>query len=80
MAQRKAEHWAPTTKNPAGRPAGRPRLLPDAVAQRIGRDRAAGLSLGKITAAPNDEGVPTATGGTARWHAVTVSKVLNSLT
>jgi DNA invertase Pin-like site-specific DNA recombinase len=77
MAQRKAEGWSPTEKNPTGRPAGRPRRLPAAVVERIRRDRAAGLSLGKIATALNDEGVPTAHGG-AKWHPTTVSKVLDS--
>jgi DNA invertase Pin-like site-specific DNA recombinase len=81
MAQRKADGYKPTDRNPLGRPAGRPagRLpLPAAVVTRIKRDRAAGLSLGKIAATLNEEGVPTATGGLARWFPTTVAKVLNS--
>ena len=35
MAQRKREGWAPTAKNPDGRPAGRPRVLPQPVLDRI---------------------------------------------
>lgn len=74
MAQRKAEGWSPTVKNPAGRPAGRPRRVSDEVRQRIAHDRANGLSFGKIATALNEEGVPTAHGG-AKWHPATVSGV-----
>lgn len=75
MAQRKAEGWSPTEKNPTGTPAGRPRLVPDAVRARIAADRAAGKSMGKIATALNNEGVPTAHGG-AKWYASTIARVL----
>jgi len=68
MMQRKAE----------GVHIGRPRALPDAVLERIAADRASGLSLAKVAAGLNADGVPTAHGGRA-WHASTVNAVLASL-
>src|SRR5689334_15839444 len=55
---------------------GRPRSLPDAVADRVFGLRAEGATLAAIADRLNDEGVPTARGGT-RWHPATVRAVLN---
>jgi len=68
IAQRKAE----------GVKFGRPRMLSDAVLQRIADERASGLSLPKIAGGLNDDHVPTAHGG-AKWHPSTVAQVLKSL-
>jgi hypothetical protein len=59
--------------NPPGR--GRPPVVPRAVAERIHTSRAAGKTLGHIAADLNNEGVPTAHGGT-RWWPSTVRSVL----
>jgi DNA invertase Pin-like site-specific DNA recombinase len=56
---------------------GRPRILADAVVTRICVDHRTGLSLSSIARALNADGVPTAHGG-SRWHASTVSAVINS--
>lgn len=56
---------------------GRPRLLSQAVVDRIAAERAGGASLRTIAARLNGEGVPTAQGG-AQWHASTVRAVLES--
>lgn len=56
---------------------GRPRLLPDAVVERIVAARAAGRSLRSIADELTAERVPTAQGG-ARWYASTVRAVLTS--
>ncbi|MCT1457917.1 recombinase family protein [Kocuria rhizophila] len=61
-------------KATTGKHMGRPSTLPQATVDRIHRERAAGLSLARIAAGLNDEGVPTATGRT--WHASTVRQVL----
>ena len=68
MMQRKAE----------GVHIGRPRVLPSEVLSRIAADRAAGLSMAKIAAGLQADGVPTARGG-GRWYPSTVNDVLKSL-
>jgi hypothetical protein len=68
MMQRKAE----------GIHVGSPRYLRTEVLDRIATDRASGISLGKIAAALNADGISTAHGGLQR-HASTVSGVLSSL-
>jgi len=60
-----------------GKRAGQAPLLPEAVRQRIARDRAQGLTLAAIASALECDGIPTAMGG--RWHASTVRHVLKSL-
>lgn len=67
MAQRRSE----------GVRMGRPRTIPVKVVARIRAAHAAGDSLRKIAAALNDDGVPTAQGG-SRWYASTVKAVLDS--
>jgi DNA invertase Pin-like site-specific DNA recombinase len=54
---------------------GRPPVMDEAVAQRICREREAGLTLQQIANGLNGEGVPTAHGGRA-WYVSTVAKVL----
>jgi DNA invertase Pin-like site-specific DNA recombinase len=54
---------------------GRPSGLPADVVARIRRERAAGVSLGKLAAGLNADGVPTGQGG-AQWYASTVRGVL----
>jgi DNA invertase Pin-like site-specific DNA recombinase len=76
LAQREAEGWAPTARNPEGRRPGRPRLLAADTVRRIRTDHASGISLNRIAAALNEEDVPTATGG--RWHASTIKAVIES--
>jgi DNA invertase Pin-like site-specific DNA recombinase len=68
MAQRKAE----------GVHIGRPRSLPQDVLDRIVADRASGLSLDKIAAGLNADGVQTAHGGLT-WRSSTLSAILKSL-
>jgi DNA invertase Pin-like site-specific DNA recombinase len=63
-------------KRLAGVVLGRPRRLPGEVRSRIAADRAAGLSLLKIAAALNREGVSTAQGG-RQWHPSTVKAALS---
>jgi len=75
MAQRKADGWAPTTKKPQGRPAGRPRGVTAETVARIEADRAAGLSFAKIAEALTAEGVPTSQGG-RRWYPGSVRDAL----
>jgi DNA invertase Pin-like site-specific DNA recombinase len=53
---------------------GRPVAVGDAVVARIHADRAAGLSFSRIARALNDEGVPTAHGGSA-WHTTTIQRI-----
>ena len=53
---------------------GRPRLLPDAVVERIRNEREREQSFAAIAASLNAEGVPTAQGG-AQWWPATVRKV-----
>jgi DNA invertase Pin-like site-specific DNA recombinase len=55
---------------------GRPRSLPDDVAERVATLRASGATLAAIADLFNAEGVPTARGG-SRWHPATVRAVLN---
>ncbi len=62
-------------KRAAGVRLGRPRNLPDRVISRIGRERAAGASLGAIAKALNADAIPTSQGGT-QWHPSTVRAVL----
>ena len=64
-------------KKAAGIVLGRPQVLALDVVARILTDRAAGLSLPKIAAALEAEGVATARGG-ARWYPSTIAKVLGS--
>lgn len=73
IAERTREGMA-KIKATTGKHMGRTSTLPKATVDRIHRERAAGLSLAKIAATLNDEGVPTATGRT--WHASTVRQVL----
>lgn len=54
---------------------GRPRILDQAVVDRIAAQRASGASLRAIADDLNEEQVPTAQGG-ALWHASTVRAVL----
>jgi len=56
---------------------GRPRAVPAHLARRIKTMRARGLTLARIAAILNGDGVPTAHGG-ARWHPSTVSAVIRS--
>lgn len=55
---------------------GRPRLLDQAVVDRIAAQRASGASLRAIADALNEDRVPTAQGG-ALWYASTVRAVLS---
>ena len=63
-------------KKAAGVRLGRPSTLPAAVVARIVTDRASGVSFGKIAAALNADGVPTAQGG-KRWYPATVKAVVS---
>ena len=63
-------------KKAAGVRLGRPSTLPAEVVARIVTDRASGVSFGKIAAAVNTDGVPTAQGG-KRWYPATVKAVLS---
>nr|WP_317581695.1 recombinase family protein [Kocuria rhizophila] len=74
IAERTREGMA-TIKATTGKHMGRTSTLPQATVDRIRRERAAGLSLAKIAATLNDEGVPTATGRI--WHASTIRQVLS---
>ena len=56
---------------------GRPRILDQAVVDRIVTARATGASLRVIAASLNEEQVPTAQGG-AKWHASTVRAVVEA--
>jgi DNA invertase Pin-like site-specific DNA recombinase len=58
----------------SGQVLGRPRVVSAAVAERIGRWRAAGCTWQGIAQALNDDGTPTGHGG-ARWYASTVRQV-----
>jgi hypothetical protein len=51
----------------AGREAGRPPTMPQAVVRRIQRQRARGDSLRKIAKGLNHDGVPTAQGRAWSW-------------
>lgn len=62
-------------KKAQGQKLGRPRLLPDAVAERIRGEREAGATLQAIADALTADGVATAHGG-VRWHKQTVAAVL----
>ena len=57
--------------------AGQSPILTDEVRYRIADERAAGRTYAAIAATLNDEGVPTAKGGT--WHPATVSHVCKSV-
>ena len=63
-------------KKAAGVRLGRPSTLPAEVVARIVTDRASGVSFGKIAAALNADGVPTAQGG-KRWYPATVKAVVS---
>ena len=63
-------------KKAAGVRLGRPPTLPAAVVARIVTNRTSGVSFGKIAAALNADGVPTAQGG-KRWYPATVKAVLS---
>ena len=63
-------------KKAAGVRLGRPSTLPAEVVARIVADRASGVSFGKIAAALNADGVPTAQGG-KRWYPATVKAVVS---
>lgn len=66
-------------KKAAGVRLGRPRSLPQAVVDRIVRQRQTGASFRAIADDLQREGVPTAQGG-AHWHPATVRQVLLSNT
>jgi DNA invertase Pin-like site-specific DNA recombinase len=57
---------------------GRPRTLPPEVLDRIARERAAGLSMGRIARGLEADGIPTARGG-SKWQPSTIQGVLASL-
>lgn len=57
---------------------GRPVALPDAIAERIAKARAQGLSFAAIAETLNAAGVPTAHGG-REWHASSVRSVVRRL-
>lgn len=59
-----------------GRHMGRRSMLSAETVQRIVADRSAGMSMARIAACLNDEGVATATG--RKWHASTIQQVLTS--
>jgi DNA invertase Pin-like site-specific DNA recombinase len=63
-------------KKAAGVRLGRPPTLPAAVVARIVTNRTSGVSFGKIAAALNADGVPTAQGG-KRWYPATVKAVVS---
>ena len=63
-------------KKAAGVRLGRPATLPAELVARIVTDRASGVSFGKIAAALNADGVPTAQGG-KRWYPATVKAVVS---
>lgn len=63
-------------KASTGKHMGRRSVLPESTVARIRAFRAAGLSLGKIAATLNADGVPTAGGG--RWHASRIKQILDS--
>lgn len=73
IGQRTKEALA--AKKAAGVVLGRPRLMPDAVVQRIAEERAAGRTYAAIADGLTDDGVETAQGG-VRWYPATVRKVL----
>ncbi len=58
---------------------GRPRLVPDDVAQQVVAERAAGRTLAAIADGLMVDNVPTVQGG-VRWYPATVRKVLASAT
>ena len=64
-------------KRAAGVRLGRPPTLPEALRQRIARERAKGQTLAAIADMLTVEGVPTAQGG-RRWYPSTVRAVLAS--
>jgi DNA invertase Pin-like site-specific DNA recombinase len=74
IAQRTKEALA--IKKAQGVRIGRPRLLPDDVVARIGRERAAGRSLAAIADGLNVDATPTAQGG-RQWYPSTVRAVLS---
>lgn len=65
-------------KAAAGQHMGRRSVLSTDTVQRIVTDRSTGMSLARIAASLNAEGVQTATGKT--WHASTIRQVLSSAT
>jgi DNA invertase Pin-like site-specific DNA recombinase len=73
ISQRTKEALA--VKKASGVRLGRPPTMPDAVVQRIQRQRARGDTLRKIADDLNQAGVPTAQ-GSARWYPATVRHVL----
>lgn len=64
-------------RNAEGVHIGRPRTLPDEARVRIARERGEGVSLGKIAAGLNADGIVTAHGG-REWYASAVSRVLGA--
>jgi DNA invertase Pin-like site-specific DNA recombinase len=56
---------------------GRPRVLSDALVERMRRERAAGATFQAIADGLNCDGIPTAHGG-RRWHAATVRDVIRA--
>lgn len=77
IAERTRDGMAKIKAN-TGKHMGRVSVLPAETIARIQKDRAAGLSLGSIASNLNHEEVPTAAGG--KWHASTISKILNRVT
>ncbi len=65
-------------KKQQGARLGRPVTLPDAVRQRVVRERGAGATLTAIAGRLTAERVPTARGGN-RWYPSTVAAVLSSM-
>lgn len=63
-------------KATTGKHMGRVSVLPDATVLRIAAERQSGLTLARLAATLNEEGVPTAQGGS--WHPSTVRQVLLS--
>lgn len=62
-------------KADTGKHMGRRSALPESTVARIHALRSEGLSLARVAAQMNSEGVPTATGRT--WHASTISQVVS---
>lgn len=56
---------------------GRPRLVPDAIVERMFRERLSGATLREIGAGLDRDGIPTAQGGRS-WHPATVRDALRA--
>ncbi len=64
-------------KKAAGVRLGRPRLIPDTIINRMGRERASGKTFAAISEGLNQDQIPTAQGG-SRWYPATVRKALGA--